>query len=138
MKYAIKCRQCGFEGEAKEVLRPDGVHYSNLLCPVCDTHTGGFGKKPDSDPTKYKRPKAHTELVKKFSRGICEMCLAKKDDLPKGQTLEAHHVIEYQDGGEATRENTWIVCTGCHRLINWRRKYTVIERVAESLTAWMD
>jgi hypothetical protein len=28
------------------------------------------------------------------------MCGARETELPPGQTLEAQHVVEYQDGGE--------------------------------------
>ena len=136
MDSGIICPTCGYEGHATETLRETGVHYSDLSCPACNRHLG-FGKKPESDPTKYKRPKSHQQLVKKYSRGFCEMCLAKEDQLPKGQTLEANHVIEYTNGGEPTRDNIWIVCTACHRLIHWRRYYNIVEKVAEATTRWM-
>jgi 5-methylcytosine-specific restriction endonuclease McrA len=98
------------------------VHYARATCVECDRWIT-FLKKPDSDPTKYRRPTQHRKLVDKFSNGYCELCLRRQEDLPKGETLHAHHVHEYQDGGEAKRENIWIVCTACHSLINWRRTY---------------
>jgi len=61
--------------------------------------------------------------VHKYSDGFCELCLLKPDELPPGQTLEAHHIIEVQDGGSADRENIWIVCTKCARLIHWMRTH---------------
>ena len=128
---------CGYVGEPKIVPRTSGVHYADKRCDSCGRHLG-FVPKPDSDPTKYSRPKSHQQLVEKFSNGFCELCLAKVEDLPKGQSMEAHHIIEFKDGGKSDRENIWIVCTGCHRLIHWRRTYSIIERVAEDLTAWMN
>jgi 5-methylcytosine-specific restriction endonuclease McrA len=103
-------------------LCDSGVHYARLDCAKC----GRFKKwitKPDSDPTKYRRPQLHQDLAGKYGRGFCELCLCQKDDLPKGRTLEAQHVIEFKDGGGSERENIWIVCTGCQRLIHWVRTY---------------
>lgn len=116
-----KCSRCGDGGPHLTELRTTGVHYANGWCRKCNNHF--FPPKPDSDPTKYKRPKPHTDLVTKFSRGFCELCLRKQAQLPKGQTLEAQHVIEFSDGGEPNRENIWIVCTACHRHIHWTRTY---------------
>ncbi len=116
------CRLCNAPGPQTVTLRTSGVHYAEVRCVKCKQHLG-FQSKPDSDPTKYKRPKAHTDLVKQFSKGYCEMCMRPQADLPKGETLEAQHVVEFQNGGSCEKENIWIVCTGCHRLIHWRRTY---------------
>jgi predicted HNH restriction endonuclease len=75
--------------------------------------------KPDSDPTKYKRPTQHLNLV----ADICEMCMRTLNEFPKGTTLEAHHVMEFKDDGSNARENIWIICTACHRMIHWIRTY---------------
>lgn len=115
------CPHCKTAGPHPMKLRPAGLHYADVRCAKCNGHF--FEPKPDGDPTKYKRPASHTDLVKKFSRGFCEMCLKKLEELPKGQTLEAQHVVEFQDGGPSERENIWIVCTGCHKLIHWQRTY---------------
>lgn len=114
-----ECPYCGSHGPHKVRLRTGGLHYADVICRDCRRHAG-FLKKPDSD---RRRSSPHAKLVKKFSRGFCEMCLVRQEDLPRGDTLTAHHVIEYQHGGEATRENTWILCTACHSLVCWRRTY---------------
>lgn len=135
------CKRCQCETEQIVTVRTSGVHHADCHCSVCRSHCG-FLSKPDSDPTKYKRPQQHRNLVAKFSSGFCELCLCKESDLPKGQTLEAQHVVEYQDGGEPRRENIWIVCTGCHRLIHWRRTYLLaehregVQQIAEAATLW--
>ncbi len=136
------CRRCGVETDHAVTVLQKSVHYAELRCSTCGAHNG-FLSKPDSDPTKYKRPNAHTNLVEKFSRGFCEMCLVRKEDLPKGQTLEAQHVQEFKDGGSAERANIWIVCTGCHRLIHWVRTYRhatefrqAVQDVAEASAPW--
>lgn len=116
------CRNCGHEGPHVIQVQTTGVHYAKVECSRCRRFVRWLSK-PDSDPTKYRRQNAHKDLVAKYGDGFCEMCLRESDELPKGQTLEAQHVIEYQDGGTEKRENIWIVCTACHRWIHWIRTY---------------
>lgn len=87
-------------------------------CIVCGTKW--WQPKPENE--RAKRPARHRELVKKYGRGFCEMCGRPEKQLRTGETLEAQHVFEYQAGGEPARENIWIVCTTCHRLIHWTRR----------------
>lgn len=133
------CKRCAHQGPHVFTLRTSGVHYGDLRCAECNTHLG-FPPKPESDPTKYKRPSKHRDLVREYSKGFCEMCLRSEGELPKGTTLEAQHVQEYQDGGDSTRENIWIVCTACHRMVHWVRTYhggnhvqPIIENLAQEL-----
>lgn len=116
------CRHCKDAGPHKIELMQNSIHHAKLSCGSCGRMLRWL-PKPDSDPTKYKRPTAHRDLVADYSRGFCEMCLVPKAQLPKGQTLEAQHVIEFQDGGSNERENIWILCTGCHRFVHWVRTY---------------
>lgn len=116
------CRHCQHPGPHVVEVQTTGVHHAKVECAKCRRFLRWLSK-PDSDPTKYKRPQTHRDLVSKFSNGFCEMCLRDKNELPKGQTLEAQHVIEFQDGGSEKRENIWIVCTACHRIIHWLRTY---------------
>lgn len=114
-----ECRRCGSVDLAQTVME-HGQHYARLDCNAC----GCFVKwlpKPDAD--KIKRPAAHRNLVHAYSNGYCEMCLRREADLPKNETLEAQHIREYADGGSQERNNIWIVCTGCHKLIHWRRTW---------------
>lgn len=116
-----KCRYPGCLGmEMRLRVRDSGPHYADLICNTCGKHNG-FKSKPDAD--RSKRPKAHTDLVAKFGRGFCELCLRPKCELRKCDVLEAQHVEEYQGGGDSSRENIWIVCTACHKLIHWMRTY---------------
>lgn len=123
------------------MLTPQRKHYGMYRCKICDTFNGWI-PKPDSDASKYKRPQKHRSLVNKFSRGFCESCLRLEGELPDGQVLEAQHVVPYQQGGKPERDNVWILCTGCHRLIEHQRTYvghkTLIESVAKALTEWKD
>lgn len=122
MDNPIKCPKCGHDGPHVVVLETQSVHHARETCAKCLAFVRWIAK-PSDDPTKYKRPQKHRNLVAEYSRGFCEMCLRLEDDLPKGQTMEAQHVIEFQDGGSEKRENIWIVCTACHRMIHWLRTY---------------
>lgn len=115
------CPKCKFDGDHPATRRND-VHYADVHCLRCKSHIG-FMPKPDDDVTKYKRPKQHTDLVKKFSRGYCELCGFDKEQLPRSETMHAHHVARYCEGGEPTRENVWILCTACHSLVEHQRTY---------------
>lgn len=126
------CRFCQEPGPHIVKLRTSGVHYADCTCAKCGKHLG-FPPKPDSDPSKYRRPTAHRDLVADYSRGFCEMCLRKHAELPKGQTLEAQHVVEFQDGGGNERGNIWIICTACHRMIHWIRTYHGTYKVSHVL-----
>lgn len=131
-----KCRFCGHEGYVHVVAMDSGPHYAKAYCQACERFLGWISK-PDSD--KSRRPAAHRELVAKYGDRLhrlygdrlpvelgerfCELCLRNESKLPKNQTLEAHHIIEYQDGGTNDSEAIQIVCTRCHKLIHWLRTY---------------
>jgi 5-methylcytosine-specific restriction endonuclease McrA len=122
MSHSEKCRHCGDQGPHTVDLTTSGVHHAKVTCGGCNRFLRWL-PKPESDPTKYRRPTSHTNLVADYGQGYCEMCLRKKEDLPPKQTLEAQHVLEFKDGGSNERENIWIVCTACHRMIHWIRTY---------------
>ena len=117
------CRYCDIT-DVIEVLTPELKHYAKSMCRGCGSFIN-WVSKPDSDKTK--RPAKHLRLVEKHGDGWCEMCLISVEDLPDGETLEAHHITPYQKGGHSEgheRENIWIVCTRCHRIIEHERTYT--------------
>ena len=51
------------------------------------------------------------------------VALLEKDELPASDTLHAHHVDPYSEGGESDEWNVWILCTACHRLVEYQRRY---------------
>jgi len=113
------CEHCGSD-EFVEELTPDTPHYGKRVCFYCDGFCGWL-PKPDKDDKK--RASKHKNLVKKYGKGFCEMCLLASNELADNRTLEGHHVIPYKNGGDDSRENAWIVCTSCHSLIHWKRTY---------------
>ncbi len=114
-----KCPKCGCEKTEVRILST-GPHHWQEQCALCGRWIR-FLPKPDS--LKAKRPKAQSELVHEYGREFCELCGILQRHIPNSEALEAHHVIEYQDGGQERRSNIWIVCTRCHRLIHWMRTY---------------
>jgi len=116
------CSKCGLKTEAVLELTPHLTHYAKLVCGRCGNHHQWISK-PDSDTTKYRRPRQHKDLVDKYSRGFCELCLKSGAELQTGVTMEAHHVVGFSNGGSSDRGNVWIVCTACHRQIHWARRY---------------
>ena len=118
------CPRCGEPiKELRIVPGPHrGGHWARGECPKCGAFIKWISKPDDLKNAKRSR-KGQAELIRKFSRGWCEACRRSKDQLPKPETLEAHHVIPVRDHGDDTRENIWIVCTPCHRLIEHYRTY---------------
>ncbi len=114
------CRHCGARWEPTITRMESGPHWAKETCTACRRFLRWL-PKPDREKTK--REAKHVDLVRKHGRGFCELCLIRESHLPQPQTLEAHHVIEYANGGDADRENILIVCTACHALIHWRRTY---------------
>jgi hypothetical protein len=117
-----ECRGCGYEGPHVVTETPNLTHWARLDCGKCHRWIRWL-PKPDSDPTKYHRPAEHRDLVAKYGRGFCELCLRSGDELGDRNSLIGHHVIEYKNDGEPSRENTWILCQACHRLVTWVRNY---------------
>ncbi len=125
------CKHPGCDGTCHPELMPHSRHYAKWVCGSCGKWND-WVRKPSDDASKYRRPAAHRKLVAKFGRGYCEMCMRQENELRDEDTLEGHHSIEFKDGGEPTRENTWILCTACHRLVNWMRTYHGRTTVDES------
>lgn len=120
MSDFIPCPHCGAKQDSLVELTPNGPHYGKAICGKCNRFMRWI-PKPDNE--KRKRESRHTDLVRKYSQGFCELCLITQENLPINETLEAHHVVEYRSAGEADRSNIWILCTRCHKLVHWSRTY---------------
>lgn len=119
MPWTKPCQRCGSMETRIEII-PNGPHYAKELCMRCGVYIRWIAKPGNLKP---KRQKSHTDLVEKYSRGFCEICGILQSRIPNNETMEAHHVVEYQSDGDRERENIEIVCTACHNLIHWRRTY---------------
>ena len=132
-----QCRWCNVEGPHDFFLGPFGPHYAKLVCVACGRQT--FVQKPETEK-RQRRHAAHRDLVEKYGKGYCELCLMPKLLLRKYSTLMAHHVLEYDEhDGDASRENIWIVCTDCHAEIHRRREYVKhLEEIAKGMASWKE
>lgn len=102
-------------------LCTNGQHYAELRCMDCGAHNGWVPKPEHEKP---KRELGTTNLATLYSKGYCELCLIKEARIPKGESMEGHHVLEHErHHGNDERENIWVVCTACHKLIHWKRTY---------------
>lgn len=113
----MTCRKCGSSNVDPE-WREDRQQYATR-CGDCQAFTW----QPKDPENKYRRESKHLDLVKKKGLDYCEICLRKKDEIPPPGTLEAHHIVEYKDGGSDNLENILIACTACHKLIHHQRTY---------------
>lgn len=115
MKY---CSRCDRETETKVVMLEKGKHYAKEVCVHCGRfHL--FLKKPENMAKRGKNKFSPEDLGIDF----CQMCLRPGDRLGDRGVLEVHHVEEIQSGGEDTKENIWVACTSCHRLVHHQRTY---------------
>lgn len=132
------CQGCHETVPVRLELMQSGQHHAKRLGLNCN-HFLGWERKPDAD--RKTRPAASRNLVQKLGGEYCQMCLRWAGELPKGQTLEAHHVIPHSEkeavefgfaeAGDDSEKNTWIVCTACHRLIDWRRDYRDVREIGD-------
>jgi hypothetical protein len=114
-----QCPRCKRRWEVEFEIKQTGPHWAKLRCKACGCVW--FPPKPDRD--KAKRPSRQAKLVKRYSRGYCELCLIPADKIPSPEILTAHHVQEFHDAGDESRENIWILCSRCERLVHHQRTY---------------
>jgi hypothetical protein len=116
----IACRQCGArDDELAVAMGPHpGGHHARVDCRRCGTFVRWLPK-----PGNERSRRGSAELRDRYSKGYCEVCRRGVEEIPLPGVLEPHHVIEVQEGGGDERENVWIVCTSCHRLIHHQRTY---------------
>jgi len=113
----MPCPKCG-SLDFYEKPRPDTPHNAAIYCEVCNE----FIKWKPKDKNKDKRPPNRLS-PEDISIRYCELCLRQKTRLGTHETLEIHHKIEINDGGQDIKENILVVCTHCHKLIHHVRTY---------------
>jgi 5-methylcytosine-specific restriction endonuclease McrA len=115
------CPVCGEESPFR--LRPDTQHHGEIRC-VKDGHRW----IPKPSELKTPRRKVNPELFKivpAHMRDHCWTCLRDRTLLKSLQPmvpLEAHHIIEVENGGADERDNIQIVCKECHSGIHRTRE----------------
>ena len=113
------CPKCSCEEFTAGEPGPMPGEMRGSTCSRC----GAKWWQPKAENERYRRPAAHRDLVKRYGRGICELCLRTREQLPGPESLVGHHVTEYAEGGTDDRANVWIVCTACHALVHHLRTY---------------
>jgi len=124
MPYLVvgeRCPKCGTDNSVCFEFTPKMVHYGRVHCSDCGYGKGNWVRKPENI-TARKRSAASKSIVKRFSQGYCEMCLRTEEQLPNNQVLEGHHILG-DELGKHEREDVWIICTACHRLVGFVRTY---------------
>ena len=115
------CPKCGQESPFR--LRDDVQHYGDIKCP---THGHMWVSKPTELKTVRRKVNRDLfELVSDKMRNYCWTCLRSRTLLKSLQPmvpLEAHHIIEVQNGGVNERDNIQIVCKECHSGIHRTRE----------------
>lgn len=129
------CKYCESKRMFEFVGDWPGNHYSRIVCGDCGQFKE-WGKKPRASKRK-RSTKGHAELLQKYGKGFCEMCLRQSSELNVKHGLQVHHVIEHADGGSNERDNVWIVCAHCHSQIHLHRNYLACKALkrAEGRTA---
>lgn len=119
------CRACD-QTDGLRIIRATGMHFGKIVCDHCDELFNTWAPKPDARPRKRDGRSTHLLGIIREAWGdeplYCEICLRDERELPEGVWMEAHHVVEHQDGGADTPANLRPVCNECHGLIHWRRK----------------
>lgn len=118
---AAQCKRCGHIGASMTVVLGEaGPHFAKVNCKECGAFIE-WVSYPVAAP-KNDRRKSRKRLRDLGDR--CEICLRHRDDLPTGEKLEAHHVLEVvADDGKDDRENLRAYCSACHAMVNWIRTY---------------
>jgi hypothetical protein len=125
-REGLVCPDCGSATGLRIVLMDRGPHYAKVICDDCRERFVTWVGKPDKPKAKRDgRSKELLAIIRADREGeplYCEVCLRDERDLPAGAWMEAHHVLEYQDGGSDSPRNLTPVCNECHQLIHWRRR----------------
>lgn len=116
-KYT-RTANCDHENLKRNYGPHPGGHDCKVTCDDC-----GLFIKWEGKPKEKKSRKGQADLRNRFCKDYCELCLSMKEDLVLPDTLEIHHVLEVQHGGSDEPENLQTLCTGCHKMVHWRRTY---------------
>lgn len=128
-------------GRCKEVngltihLMVEGMHWGKVVCLNCDEAFVTWAPRPD----KVRRPrdgrsKRLLDIIRDSMEGeplYCEMCLWDERAPRPGKWMEAHHVLEVQDGGFDHIGNLRPLCNRCHALVHWVRNASTDTQVGK-------
>ena len=114
------CKRCGNIGASMTFVRDKGPHFARINCQNCNAFIDWVSYPAPT--AKNNRRKSRKKLRDLGDR--CEICLRHRNQLPAGETLEVHHVLEVAaDDGTDAHANLRPYCSACHSLVNWTRTY---------------
>src|SRR5947208_2650348 len=96
---AKQCKACRHIGAKMTFTFTEGPHFARLNCGGCLAFIE-WVSMPDA-PAKRERRKSRMKLDDLGEH--CEICLRHRDELPPGDELRVHHVLEVaaDDGSDA-------------------------------------
>ena len=114
----ILCGRCNKEVDPIFIETPDTPHYGKEVCPDC----GGWLRWLSKPKNETKRANSRF-TPESLNIDYCEFCLRPKEMLGIYETLEVHHKIPIELGGEDTESNVTVYCTYCHKTCHQRHTY---------------
>ena len=121
----IRCKRCGQNDALFLRLTQDGPHYGRIECVACNDAFVDWAPRPTPRPKQQDRRKSQLDALRAHYHPeplYCMVCLRDERTFPAGVWLEAHHILEHQDGGTNDITNLQALCNECHSLVHWRRK----------------
>ena len=124
-QITLTCPHCN-----QDVL-PDIAPVSNgttttykATCPNCGRYIKWVSKSIFEGAKKAngKRRKSAWS-AKQLEKDHCEICGRNRENLGLNEKLESHHKLPIEHGGTDTEDNILIVCTPCHRMVHFLRRY---------------
>ncbi len=114
----LYCRNCEKEVPYEIDYIPIGPHSGKIKCSVCGQFLGWKKKDKNLDKRSPNKVKPSD-----YDINFCQLCLRKKEHLGFLETFDIHHVWPIEDEGQDIKENTWLLCTHCHKLVHHTRTY---------------
>lgn len=131
----IRCNHCGRNDALFLRLTDGGQHYGRIECVACNDAFVTWAPKPTTRPRPIDRRKSQLDAIRSHHHPeplYCLICLRDERELPAGTWLEAHHIVEHQDGGTDDITNLQALCNECHSLVHWRRKTTAGAQIGKA------
>lgn len=133
----LRCNQCGRNDALFLRLTVGGQHYARIECTACADAFVTWAPKPTARPKPVDRRKSQLDALRAHYDPeplYCLICLRDERTFPTGVWLEAHHILEHQDGGTDHPANLQALCNECHTLVHWRRKTAAGTQVGKEAT----
>jgi len=84
----------------------DGTSWCAAHKPKAKVH-GSQGKRKTG-----RKGVEDRERIKRRDKGVCQKCLKQGQFRPG---TEVDHIVSFENGGEDSDENKWLLCTKCHK-----------------------